>query len=273
MKQSIDNKIIFGFGFITLLLLGIGYYAYKHVEKINDLNKEILSTYEIISANQELLTYAVDIETAARGYMISGKAEYLEPLQKAELRYPDKLTILNRLASREPALQKDADSLKALLEARLEISKRYIDMRREMGIDSILKTFGTTGRGKAITDKIRKISLKIDQNQSGELRRLLRANYENLGSAVNTLIALIAVIIGTLLIVLILLRRDISGRIRAEKQLQDLNKDLEQKVEDRTEDLKRSFEDTEAKVRFRNLELEKQNRELQKRNDELENRK
>ncbi|MES2764443.1 MAG: CHASE3 domain-containing protein [Bacteroidota bacterium] len=272
MLQSIENRILLGFGLIAVLLGVIGYFAFKNVERINALNKDILSSYEIIAINQELLSLAIDMETGARGYIISGTGEYLQPLQNAVFKYPDRLTVLKQLSRTRPAITADVDSLPALFQRRKEISEDYVRIRQEKGLDSTFAIFGKGMEGKIITDKIRTISQKIGKSESASLRKLLKENYESFGEAAKILTFLIAVIIVTLITVFALFRRDISGRRRAEKQLQELNKDLEQKVEDRTEDLNRSFEDTEAKVKFRNLELEKQNRDLLKRNNELENK-
>lgn len=272
MRQSIDTKIILGFFVITAILGVIGYVAYNHVARINDLNDKTLSTYEILTANQEVFALARDMETGGRGYMLTGQGEYLQPFYSAAREYPDRLAVLKRLAQDRPAIRVSVDTLAQLLDRRKVLTQLYIDTRQQKGLQASVAEL-MKGEGLSISARIRTTSRDIRQKEAAALQVLLKENYRGLQDALKILIGLIAVIIFTLLLVLYLLKRDISGRIKAEKQLQDLNRDLEEKVEQRTEDLKRSFEDTEAKVKFRNLELEKQNRELLKKVAQLEARK
>jgi CHASE3 domain sensor protein len=272
MLRNTENRILLSFVLIAAILGVIGYFAYNHVKTFNDLNDKTLSTYETIAANQELFSLAKDMETAARGYILTGEGDYLQPFYNAKTAYKDRLTVLKHLAQQKPAIQNEVDSLEKFLEIRRQVSEDYVALRQAKGLDSAVALV-KQGQGRKISEKIWQVSRKIRQKEGEALRILLRKNYENLQSSANALVGLIAVILATLAFVYIIFRNDISGRMRAEKKLQELNRDLEQKVEDRTEDLRRSFEDTEAKVKFRNLELEKQNRELKRRNDELEARK
>jgi PAS domain S-box-containing protein len=66
------------------------------------------------------------------------------------------------------------------------------------------------------------------------------------------------------------LGHDISKRKKAEKALKELNNSLEILVQERTSDLQRSYDNLEARVTFRNLELERANRANLAKIEELE---
>ncbi|HYF02535.1 MAG TPA: CHASE3 domain-containing protein [Patescibacteria group bacterium] len=269
MIRNIENRILISFILIVAILGAVGYFAYKNVEEINRVNNKTLSVYEILSANQEIYVLSRDIEAGARGYMLTGQGEYLQPYYSAITEYPDRMTVLRKVADSTTRVYRQVDTLSHLMERRKSISENYIKVRQEKGLDSAVAVL-RIGEGRIVSEQIKQLSHRIRRIEGEVLRTLLRENYSNLQQTVRNLFLLIGVIVLTLIVVFIIFRRDISGRKRAEQQLHDLNKSLEQQVMQRTEDLRRSFEDTEAKVKFRNLELEKQNRELLKRIADLE---
>jgi PAS domain S-box-containing protein len=63
---------------------------------------------------------------------------------------------------------------------------------------------------------------------------------------------------------------DISKRKKAEKALKELNNSLEILVQERTSDLQRAYDNLEARVTFRNLELERANKANLAKIEELE---
>jgi C4-dicarboxylate-specific signal transduction histidine kinase len=145
-----------------------------------------------------------------------------------------------------------------------------VEARQESGINTAIALFKMRKNGNSIMDSIRNLTNHIDSAETAWLNYKLsdrKKQYNELSQMVFWLIGLIVL---TLALVVWLLSRDILGRAKAENELKNLNQSLEKQVESRTQDLKRSFEDMENKVRFRNLELEQQNIELNKRISDLE---
>jgi C4-dicarboxylate-specific signal transduction histidine kinase len=177
---------------------------------------------------------------------------------------------VDALLSREESLQKKARTLSQLIETRKKYSEQYVTTRQEKGINSAIALFQMQRNGNKIMDSIRDITDNIEVIETGWLQNKLRAREEQYEQLSNLIFGLVGIITATLIFVIWLLSRDITGRVKAETNLMALNQNLEQQVETRTKDLKRSFEDMEVKVKFRNLELERQNLELSKRIAELE---
>ncbi len=78
-KIKIKYKMFIGFGLIIAIMLsviGYSYYSFIQSEEAFDLNIE---TYTIITNTNSLLESMINMETAARGYALAGKEEYLEP--------------------------------------------------------------------------------------------------------------------------------------------------------------------------------------------------
>ena len=269
--KNIITKIVLAFTIIIAILFYIGLRVYNNGKKIYSTNQEILRSYNIISLNKDLASQAKDMALATRGFLLTEDSTYLKPYFIASEKYPQSMAkFVDALLSREESLQKKARTLARLIETRKKYSEQYVITRQEKGINSAIALFQMQRNGNKIMDSIRDITDNIEVIETGWLQNKLRAREEQYEQLSNLIFGLVGIITATLIFVIWLLSRDITGRVKAESNLMALNQNLEQQVETRTKDLKRSFEDMEVKVKFRNLELERQNLELSKRIAELE---
>ena len=105
---------------------------------------------QVISNSRQLMRYMVDMETALRGYHLTGDKSFLEPFEAAKPRVPEQLALLLKLTADTPDQQR---RLKEIQEADL----RWIDYA-----DSLLLlppgrpiSSGDFAAGKELMDQIR----------------------------------------------------------------------------------------------------------------------
>ncbi len=105
---------------------------------------------QVISNSRQLMRYMVDMETALRGYHLTGDKSFLEPFEAAKPRVPEQLALLLQLTADTPDQQR---RLKEIQEADL----RWIDYA-----DSLLLlppgrsiSSGDFAAGKELMDQIR----------------------------------------------------------------------------------------------------------------------
>src|SRR5262249_21705712 len=95
-----------------------------------------------------------DCETGQRGYLLTGKDEYLAPylngLRDVERVFEDLLA----LTADEPAQRKRMEALKRLGGQKLDELKRTIEIRRDKGAEAAL-TLVQTDQGKTLMDEVR----------------------------------------------------------------------------------------------------------------------
>lgn len=78
-KISLKWKLIIGFAIPLAMILVISATVYRGLEDMLDSNYWVNHTYEAISLGENIGASLVDMETGLRGYLVSGKENFLEP--------------------------------------------------------------------------------------------------------------------------------------------------------------------------------------------------
>lgn len=123
--------------------LGVNRQTRERLEESYRLREEIQNVFSLMQ----------DVETGARGYVITGRPDFLDPYSKAVARLPVALTELRVRA------QTENDSfhvtrLSTLIQRKLAISEEMIALRRG-GHTEEADQLVRTGRGKAVMDHLR----------------------------------------------------------------------------------------------------------------------
>ena len=106
------------------------------------------------AAARQVLAVAQDAETGQRGYLLTQRSYYLEPLQQAKIRMDSVLDRMTALAETSPWMRDEVAPLHALVRQKLAELDRTVALaragERQAAIDLVL-----TDEGKALMDDIR----------------------------------------------------------------------------------------------------------------------
>ena len=105
-----------------------------------------------------------DAETGQRGFIITGRDEYLEPYNagvRAERQSFEALTALTR---DDPTQQQHLEQVKPLIDAKLAELQETIKLRKEQGLQAALPII-LTNRGKKIMDDIRSVFDQMERHE------------------------------------------------------------------------------------------------------------
>src|ERR1700722_20202379 len=80
---TFGRRIVVGFMFPLLLLLGIGAVAYRSISSLTGTNHLVAHTQQVLGDIAEVLSLVKDTETGQRGYIITGEESFLQPFQAA----------------------------------------------------------------------------------------------------------------------------------------------------------------------------------------------
>ncbi len=134
--------------------------VYRDGVLYDDARREARQTEQIVSTTASLLSSLKDAEAGQRGYLLTGRAEYLEPYNSA-------LTVIHRDLEQlkaqvtRPANRAGMPRLQQLVESKLAELGTTIDLRRTAGGEAALKIV-LLGQGKGIMDEIRILCSAID---------------------------------------------------------------------------------------------------------------
>lgn len=110
-------------------------------------------SYRLREEIQNVFSLMQDVETGARGYVITGSPAFLDPYKVAVARLPQALAEL-RVRAETDSNSFHAARLSTLIQRKLAISEEMIELRRK-GYTGEADQLVRTGRGKAVMDDLR----------------------------------------------------------------------------------------------------------------------
>ncbi len=176
-KLSISQKLYLSFATVSVIIAILVVGAYRGFEQVQDATNSNIHTYQVLGDTQLALEQLVNIETGMRGFVISSKDSFLEPLIAGEKSFSEKLQSLKKLTADNPDQQRRLAQLE-------ETQKRWINedidpiialrkdlTARDMPDDELDKRI-TSGADKAKMDSMRATLAEIKgaENQLLEKR-------------------------------------------------------------------------------------------------------
>ena len=157
------SRRLLGFAIVLALLLVNAVVSYRSVQLVAINNGRVLKTTRILAETQAVLSTMQDAETGQRGYIITGKENYLEPYYKALGEIAARQRNLRSLID-EPNVAPKLPLLDKQIEQRLASLKETIGVRRARGLDAA-QTRILEGDGKSKMDEIRRTIAAIDSGE------------------------------------------------------------------------------------------------------------
>ena len=193
----------------TLIIVGtiltVFFISVSQSERVRNTSESVNRTQVIIQHIQRLVMTALDNETGARGYVISGKNDFLEPLHQ----------------SATPPLLNLLDSMKGFISKRIHFSDSMILTRKRQDLQAVVHMV-EAGEGKGYSDQIRRIGRKMERLEEHLLQERKLKN-EN---TIRNLNILLYSLLGTVLILSLAMirriRKDIASKEATEKRFSGL---------------------------------------------------
>ncbi|MGN7612189.1 CHASE3 domain-containing protein [Magnetococcales bacterium HHB-1] len=171
------------------------------VRIMEDSEKWVTHTYEVIDKAHTVLAAAVDMETGMRGYLLAGKVQFLEPYNHGSKVFFERTAALKKKVSDNAVQVKLLTEVDAnIRQWQQKVTQPVIALRRQIGdaktMDDMADLIGEA-RGKAYFDKFRQIMADFQKDEE-RLMQIRRQDNENTINESDT-ITLITLILATLL--------------------------------------------------------------------------
>ncbi len=101
-KLKFKSKVLIGFLLPVLLIVFLAVFNYRHIQSSLDTSSWVRHTHEVIGRAHLLEKLMIDMETGERGFLITGKENFLEPYDAALLQWDDEVQSLKTLVSDNP---------------------------------------------------------------------------------------------------------------------------------------------------------------------------
>lgn len=245
---SIGRSIVALMAGAMLLLLAVNAATFVMIQRTAAFNDQVERSQQVRRAAGALLQALVDAETGQRGFLLTGRPEFLEPYSRADRSVPEHIDELERLTLGDPLLE---DQIAPMLDAardKLAELDRTVTLARTGRTGQALQLV-QSGGGEARMDSIRARLAAIDEIENERLA--VRTRQSEHGSALtlwaNALGGLLVLVLAGIMVFLV--RRYVGEVEAAREALDRLNAGLESQVRDRTAELTRARDRAEAMLR------------------------
>ncbi len=225
-----------------VLMLALNLSVFVLIQRTVAFNDTVEEAQQVRLVSREVLTRLVDAETGQRGFMLTGRPEYLSIHNEAIQQLPDLIADLKGLTVGDPDLGPRVERLEELSDQRQTLMERTISLARTGRFGEAVALI-RGGQGKTLMDAMRAEIAAIDEIQATRLQFRTRQS-EWAGN-----VTVLANALGGAMILVLggasawLIRRYIFEIHAARDALDRMNAGLEHQVRDRTFELTRANEE------------------------------
>jgi methyl-accepting chemotaxis protein len=171
---TFGKRLAFGFALAALALLVVAIAGYRSTQTLIENNDWVSHSHRVEIKLEELMLAAADSETGTRGYVITGREEFLAPYEAANQDITRILGELRELVSDNPNQLRRIDALGPALDQRLAQLRTVIETRREKGVEAATALV-SSGKGRQLMVEVRRLVGEIGADQAALMARRARA--------------------------------------------------------------------------------------------------
>jgi len=228
-KIGFEQKLIASFASSIILLTLISVLSTFYVDRLTDTTRSVEHARNVLREAEQTLSFVKDIESGGRGYIITQDSSYLEHLMIARGNIYGNIRKLKELARGHALQEAIVDSLSVYIDKRIAFSTKLISTRNENGFEAAQRLV-MTRKGNLITNKIRQLITSMQREENDLLTQRHRESAKSSADFNNAFGTLLVSMVALLVIVFFTVRINFSARIRAEKEIRQVNRELEKNI-------------------------------------------
>lgn len=225
MKFTLDKKILVGFIACTFLLLVVAIIALRNSQQFIDTNAWVNHTHQTLYELEQVLENAVNESAGARGFIITGDKNYLDPYNDSRIKLGQHLKKVTDLTSDNPTQQRNLKALSQSIDTFQKILENYIDTRQQQGFAQA-QTLLTIGKGKSALDEIRARVEDAKGIEDNLLQQRKEASEQDAKNFIQIFIGLLVIIAVVLIAVYMIISTNLRALRRAEQETANKNWNL-----------------------------------------------
>ncbi len=222
------------------IIISIGILAFSEIgsRELEQVVQSHSTALEMQASLYELLGLVTDAETGQRGYMLTGKQEYLEPYRQAQARLPERYQRLRDLvvANGTEAQRAQVGRINALIGRKLGEIEATIALYDRSGRQAAFELMDT-GIGRQAMDDLRAEVTSLADKQLASMNQSASRWRHDIDFARFSVQWLTACTIALLAIVWLLARREVRLQIERRRLLATESERLDREVRERTAEL------------------------------------
>lgn len=227
VKATFKRNLLIGFGLSLLLLIISSVASFFSIQNLLSSAYWVDHTNKVILQLENTVSALKDAETGQRGYLLTGKQEFLQPYAGAYDSAMVSIGEVKRLTQDNPAQQTSIEQLRLSVIRRQQLLQQSVADKaagREVNVE-------TLQNGRLMMDNARSIVREMEDRE----RALLVIRTENLNriSGYTPVLIVIAAILALLItcVFYIRVRRDFEERTRLQEALEEKDRDISRRID------------------------------------------
>ena len=173
-----QQRLALGFVAALVLLLALAATSYRSTQKLADSARSVAHTQEVLRHLNLLQASILEVESAARGYTLTGDEDYLSNFNNALSVSGQNLQTVRRLTADNPSQQRRLDEFEPLAADKLGVAREVIALRRRGDAAAALNSI--RAKGSPLSGEVRR---RLEEMKDEEQRlldaRLARSAADN----------------------------------------------------------------------------------------------
>jgi CHASE3 domain sensor protein len=207
MPTQKTKKILFWFGLSLpmLALVAMTWLVHQTGGQFSNSFNWVMHTYKVLDLFEQTQSHIVDAEANQRGYLLTGRQDYLEPYQRAMQAIRDDLAELKKDTRGMSVQQANLAMLEKMVNDELVFDPATAVFAAQNQTNA--SVLSLTERGKQKLEHMRKILFQAHEEQEHALsEQQQRAEADVVYTQVMSLVLIIAVALALVMVVVIMLR-------------------------------------------------------------------
>jgi methyl-accepting chemotaxis protein len=166
-SMSVSRRLTIAFAAVIMTFIGVGGFSLYTLDQLEEAKRWNTHTYNVMEKASGMLTSMINMETGARGFLIAGDDQFLEPWTAGQETFAAMWSEAKTLTADNPQQQDRLARMQALSTQFAAVGSALIQMRRDVTagqttMDAFVAEF-KLGKDKAAMDGFRKLQAEFDK--------------------------------------------------------------------------------------------------------------
>ena len=160
----LNRKVQLTFGVAIVILVVAGAVSYHSVVMSSESDRWVRHTHEVLESLQNLVSDVTNIESSARGFLLTGDTSYIESYRASRVSAGLDEADLRKLTVDNPQQQQELPALEALMARKIQLGDTAIGLRQEKGFEAA-SDLVKTGVGQRVMNDFRAGVRKMQEEE------------------------------------------------------------------------------------------------------------
>lgn len=209
----------------SAILLIVAIISVSNSEKFLETNERVNHTHEVLYEFEQIMVNVIEAESATRGFIITGKEDYLLPFISSKATIPVHVEEVLQLTRDNPIQQRKIALLAGLVQEHLKHLDQYVELAK---VDfNKAREVLAIGESRRILNQIRSVTQESRDIENQLLLQRKKQSEADANSFIIIFMTLLAVIVLVLVIVYIIIMANLKALRKAERETAGKNWMLE----------------------------------------------